>query len=200
MIEQTRFKPDVWLWIIHQILVIKCPLFLLLQVYIVRAAECQNGNASFEASDADEKPKKKRKTKDSDQTEKLEVVSATRRSLGKKGKWIWEIMRFSFIVYKLMRALRWAILWMCCMSTLNIIMYVSTSFCFLNLFCQQNFTTSNLVSASTCNRSTNNSIINQQIYNRSYFWVITWYMQNISSIFNLVQKILCLHISNKKFT
>ncbi|KAG6436808.1 hypothetical protein SASPL_101710 [Salvia splendens] len=63
LIEQTRFK-----------------------VYIVRAVECQNGNASVDASDADEKPKKKRKTKDSDQTEKLEVVSATRRSLRKKGK------------------------------------------------------------------------------------------------------------------
>ncbi|XP_042022247.1 B3 domain-containing protein Os05g0481400-like [Salvia splendens] len=60
LIEQTRFK-----------------------VYIVRAVECQNGNAS---ADADEKPKKKRKTKDSNQTEKPEVVSATRRSLRKKGK------------------------------------------------------------------------------------------------------------------
>ena len=70
----------------HQVLVTKCVLFLLLQVYIVRAVECQNGNASVDASDADEKPKKKRKTEDSDQTEKLEVVSATRRSLRKKGK------------------------------------------------------------------------------------------------------------------
>lgn len=70
----------------HQILVIKCALFLLLQVYIVRAVECQNGNASADASDADEKPKKKRKTKDSNQTEKPEVVSATRRSLRNKGK------------------------------------------------------------------------------------------------------------------
>ncbi|KAL1545106.1 putative B3 domain-containing protein [Salvia divinorum] len=63
LIEQTRFK-----------------------VYIVRAVECQNGNASVVASDADEKPKKKRKTKDSNQTEKPEEVTATRRSLRKKGK------------------------------------------------------------------------------------------------------------------
>lgn len=57
---------------------------LLLQIYIVRASECQNGS-DIVASDAEEKPEKKRKTNDGTKIEKSAEVSATRRSLRKKG-------------------------------------------------------------------------------------------------------------------
>lgn len=66
-----------------------------MQVYIVRAFECQSEDESeIEKPEktnelcADEKPKetKKRKTNDSDKIEKSTKVSATRRSLRNKDK------------------------------------------------------------------------------------------------------------------
>lgn len=67
-----------------------------MQVYIVRAFECQSENVGViekpEKTNevyADEKPKKetkKRKTNDSNEIEKSAEVSATRRSLRNKGK------------------------------------------------------------------------------------------------------------------